>query len=677
MKSKKKKGAIRKPQVNDPQPDTDTIEAVQPEPEPFLERMYGSQSKWLIAFVLIFGCVIIFFQLWSFQFINFDDNSYIYGNPHVNGGLTWENIKWAFTAFHSANWHPITWLSHQLDSTLFGIRAGYHHLDSAFIHTVNSVLLFFTLRKLTGATWKSGIVAAIFAFHPAHVESVAWVSERKDVLSTLFFILTLWFYGKYAAGEKKPLSYFLVILCFALGLMSKPMLVTLPFVLFLLDLWPLERFKKFDWANFRPLLVEKLPLFALSAGSSVMTFFAQRSGGAVMALENLPVSSRVINAIISYAKYVVMLFYPVGLGGWYPYREEGFPLWEIAASAALLVGVTAFAVWSFYRKKYFLVGWLWFLGTLVPVIGLVQVGRQSHADRYTYLPFIGLSIAGVWLAAWGIEKLKLNKDLVSAAAILILIVLGVLCFRQVSFWRDNESFYKQTLAVTEKNYLFEQNYCQYLLESDRLEEAEIQCRNSIANMPQPYPNSFLSLGLIEMKKKNYEEALKDFEIASRLRPNDIMAFSNYINALIALDRFDEAAEKTRLMKESDIADEVKNPYLLPLYSQVSFGFAGKKEIAKAIEYARKAIALNENSVEQHANLGLLLYQEGNADEALAELIAALRINPAQADLQVAAGRIYLDRGMKDEAAAYFRKALEIDPSIKTAREYLDKMKTAK
>ena len=677
MKSKKKKGAICKPQVNDPQPDTDPIEAVQPAPEPFLERMYGSQSKWLIAFVLVFGCVIIFFQLWSFQFINFDDNSYIYSNPHVNGGLTWENIKWAFTAFHSANWHPVTWLSHQLDSTLFGIRAGYHHLDSAFIHTVNSVLLFFTLRKMTGVTWKSGIVAAIFAFHPAHVESVAWVSERKDVLSTLFLLLTIWFYAKYAAGEKKPLNYFLVILCFALGLMAKPMLVTLPFVLFLLDLWPLERFKKFDWANFRPLLVEKLPLFALSAGSSVMTFFAQRSGGAVMALENLPVSSRVINAIISYAKYVVMLFYPVGLGGWYPYREEGFPLWEIAASAALLVGVSAFAVWSFYRKKYFLVGWLWFLGTLVPVIGLVQVGRQSHADRYTYLPFIGLSIAVVWLAAWGVEKLKLNKDLVSAAAILILVVLGVLCFRQVSFWRDNESFYKQTLAVTEKNYLFEQNYCQYLLESERLEEAEVQCRNSIANMPQPYPNSFLSLGLIEMKKKNYEEALKDFEIASRLRPNDILAFSNYINALIALDRFDEAAEKTRLMKESEIADEVKNPYLLPLYSQISFGFAGKKDIAKAIDHARKAIALNENSVDQHANLGLLLYQEGKADEALAELITALRINPAQADLQVAVGRIYLDNGKKDEAAGYFQKALEIDPSIKAAREYLDKMKAAK
>ena len=283
----------------------------------------------------------------------------------------------------------------------------------------------------------------------------------------------------------------------------------------------------------------------------------------------------------------------------------------------------------------------------------------------------------VWLAAWGIEKLKLNKDLVSAAAVLILIVMGVLCFRQVSFWHDNESFYKQTLAVTEKNYLFEQNYCQYLFESDRIEEAETQCRNSIANMPRPYANSYLSLGLIEMKKKNYEEALKNFEIASRLRPGDILAFSNYINALIAMRRFDEAAEKTRLMKESDIADEVKNPYLLPLYSQISYGFAQEKEIAKAIEHARKAIALNENSVEQHANLGLLLYQEGKADEALAELIAALRINPAQADLQVAVGRIYLERGNKDEAAAYFQKALEIDPSIKAAREYLDKMKTAK
>lgn len=678
MKSKKKKGPSQKPVISDPAPDTGEIDKNNSASVPFLERMYGSQSKWLIVFILVFGCILTYFQVSRFHFINFDDNNYVYNNPYVTGGLTLENIKWAFTAFHAANWHPLTWLSHQLDASLFGgLAAGYHHLTNAFLHMVNSVLLFFTVRKLTGATWLSGIVAGIFAFHPAHVESVAWVSERKDVLSTVFWILTMWFYAKYVREDKKTLNYVLVLICFAMGLMAKPMLVTLPFVLLLLDFWPLERIEKPTWPKLYPLLLEKLPLFALTVASSVMTFFAQKSGGAVMALEYLPVSSRVINAVIAYAKYVLMLFYPINLGGWYPYEMEGYPLWQIAASALLLVGITAFAIWSAYRKKYFLVGWLWFIGTLVPVIGLVQVGRQSHADRYTYLPFIGLSIAVVWLAAAWLEKLKVNKDLISAAAFAVLIVMGILCFRQVSFWYDSESFYKQTLAVTRKNFLFEQNYCQFLLEADRIEEAEIQCRNSIANMPSPYPNSFLSLGLIEMKKKNYEEALKNFEIASRLRPYDIISYSNYINALIALERFDEAAEKTRLMKESDISENLKNPYLFPLYSQISFGFAQKNDIAKAIENARKALALDDTSVEQHANLGLMLYKDGKTDEALAELIAALRINPGQADLQVAVGRIYLDQGKKGEAAAYFQKALEIDPSITAAREYLDKMNTAK
>ena len=677
MKSKKKKSPNAPPPIEDIAEDPGTIETIRTDSDSFLERMYGNQSQWFIAFILVFGCVLIYFQVSGFQFINFDDNNYVYGNPHVLGGLTWENIKWAFTAFHAANWHPLTWMSHQLDASLFNANAGAHHLVNALLHTISSVLLFFTLRKLTGATWKSGIVAAIFAFHPAHVESVAWVAERKDVLSTVFWILTIWFYAKYATEDKKARNYTLVLFAFALGLLAKPMLVTLPFVLLLLDYWPLGRFEKLSWTALRPLLIEKLPLFAFTAGSSVMTYFAQKSGGAVMGLQFLPISSRVINAIVSYAKYIVMLFYPVGLGGWYPYREEGFPLWQIIAAVALFVGISAFAVWQFYRKKYFFVGWFWFVGTLVPVIGLVQVGRQSHADRYTYLPFIGLSIAIVWLASRWVEKFKLNKDLVSAVAIAVFLVMGILCFRQVSHWRNNETFYKQTLSVTEKNYLFEQNYCQYLLEQDRLEEAEFQCLNSIEHSPTIYPNSWLSLGLIHIKKKNYEEALRDFEIASRLRPYDILSFSNYINALIALNRFDEAADKTELLKASDLPDDLKNPYLYPLYSQLSYAFAHENQIAKAIDYARRAIALDGSKDDQHANLGLLLYKDGKFDEALGELEASLKIKPDQADLHLAAGRVCLELDKKDDAAVYFRKALELDPDLTNARDYLDKIKTLK
>lgn len=677
MKSKRKKSPTGRPASKGPVADPGSDKVTGTETDSFLERTYGNHSQWFITFILVFGCVLIYFQVSGFQFINFDDNNYVYGNRHILGGLTLENIKWAFTAFHAANWHPLTWMSHQLDVSLFGTHAGSHHLVNALLHTISAVLLFFTVRKLTGATWKSGIVAAIFAFHPAHVESVAWVAERKDVLSTVFWILTIWFYAKYASEDKKARNYALVLIAFALGLLAKPMLVTLPFVLLLLDFWPLGRFEKWNWTALRPRLIEKLPLFALTVGSSVMTYFAQKSGGAVMGLQFLPLSSRVINAIVSYAKYILMLFFPVNLGGWYPYRDEGFPLWQIIAAVTLFAAISAFAVWQVYRKKYFFVGWFWFVGTLVPVIGIVQVGRQSHADRYTYLPFIGLSIAVVWLASRWTEKLKLNKDVVSASVVAVFLVMGILCFQQVSHWRNNETFYKQTLSVTEKNYLFEQNYCQYLLESDRLAEAEVQCRNSIANSTSPYPNSFLSLGLIEMKKGNYEEARQNFELASRLRPSDIVSFSNYINALIALGRFDEAAEKTQLMKESDLADDLKNPYLFPLYGQISYGFAGNGETAKAVDHARKALDLDPASKEQRANLGLLLYKEGKREEALTELAAALKIDPNHADLNTVVGRIYLEQGNKDEAAGYFQKALEIDPGLKSAREYLDKIKTLK
>lgn len=641
----------------------------------FLERMYGEQSKWLIPIVLAFGCVIIYYQTKGFDFINFDDPAYVYKNRYVSGGLTWENIKWAITAFHSANWHPLTWLSHQLDNSLFGLNAGNHHLVNALLHTVNSILLFFTIRKLTGSTWKSGVVAAIFAFHPAHVESVAWISERKDVLSTLFWLLTIWFYAGYGKGNKIR-NYVLAFLCFAIGLTAKPMLVTLPFVLLLLDFWPLQRIEKLSFRNVLPLVVEKVPFFLLVVGSSIMTFLAQRSGGAVMALDFLPFSSRVINAVVSYVRYVLMLFYPVGLGGWYPYIETGFPLWQILLSALLLLTITAAALWWAYSRRYIFVGWFWYVGTLVPVIGLVQVGRQSHADRYTYLPYIGLSIMLVWLIGEVVEKYRVNKDVVAAVTIMAMIAFSILSFRQVSYWQNNETFYSRTLAVTERNFLFEQNYCQFLLEADRLDEAEYQCRNSTSHNPT-YANGWLSLGLIQMKQKKYSDALDSFEVASRLRPADVPSFSNYINALIALERYDEAAEKTDLMAASDLPAEHVTPYLIPLYGQLSYIYAGKNEIEKAISTGRKAIALKPGDNDLRANLGLLLYKGGKPEEAIAEIKSILDQDPRQLDLQIALGKIYFDTNRMREAAAAFEKAREIDPDARGVNEYLEKIKGRK
>lgn len=643
----------------------------------FLDRTYGQRARWFIAIALVFGCVLIYFQVSGFQFINFDDNVYVYNNQPVLGGLSWESLKWAFTSFHASNWHPVTWLSHQLDMTLFGLRPGYHHLTNVFLHALNSVLLFFTIRLMTGATWKSGVVAAIFAFHPAHVESVAWVAERKDVLSTMFWLLTTWFYIRYARGEgKRATNCCLVPVFFTLGLMAKPMLVTLPFVFLLMDYWPLARIIKLDLKTIWSLVGEKLPLFCLAAASSVVTYFVQKTTGAVVALDFLPVSQRIANAIVAYAKYVLMMFYPADLGGWYPYKEQGLPGWQVALAAIVIGAISLAAVLIKDRKRYFFVGWFWFIGTLVPVIGLVQVGRQSHADRYTYIPFIGLSIAIVWLAAAWVEKARLNKDAVTVVVMAILVLFGIMSFRQAGYWRNNEKFFTRTLAVTEKNYLFEQNYCEYLSEQDRLDEAEVQCRNSITNHSN-YSNSWLSLGVIEMKRGNYEEARKDFEVASRLRPGDIVTFSNYINALLALDRLDEAAEKISLISSSAIPDAEKNPYLTPLYRVLSLKFAGKGETEKAIDTIKRSLAIDGGQSDLRANLGLLLYKAGKKEEALTELIAALDLNPKQPDLQTAVGRILLEQGKREEAARYFEAALASDPNMKAAQEGLEKTRGQK
>src|SRR5437773_7621242 len=367
-------------------PGTDAVvKSVTNGPRPFLlGDLYGKNSKWLITAVLILGCIAIYFQVNGYGFINLDDNEYVYRNPHVLEGLSWENIKWALTSFHAANWHPLTWLSLESIASAFGPNARAFHLENVLLHIVNSVLLFFVIRRMTRSTWRSGFVAGVFALHPAHVESVAWVAEHKDVLSTAFWLLTLWFYLKYVDSRFSRWFYLATVLSFAFGLMAKPMLVTLPFVLLLLDFWPLERFNKFSWHELRPLIVEKIPLFVLSIASSVITYMAQKAGGAVVEFTNIALADRVSNAAVSYVWYIGTFFYPVNLGGWYPFNEKGIPVWQVIAALSFLAGISVYAIREARRRKYFFTGWFWFVGTLVPVIGLVQVGKQSHADRYTY-----------------------------------------------------------------------------------------------------------------------------------------------------------------------------------------------------------------------------------------------------------------------------------------------------
>ena len=409
------------------------------------------QSRWTpigISMFLIALTWAVFVQTGRYQFVNYDDPLYVFDNAHVRAGLTWRGIAWAFTHIHSQNWHPLTTMSHMVDCQLFGVNPGAHHLVNVFFHSIAAVLLFILLAQVTGgpsrtgSIWLSGFIAAIFAVHPLRVESVAWIAERKDVLSGVFFILTLIAYAAYT--RKQTLGRYLTMsILFGCGLMSKPMLITTPLILLLLDYWPLERFRRSTLAK---LVVEKIPLFALSAGSVFATLWAQNF--ALGSAEFLPLQWRITNAVFSYFEYVRQFFWPVDLIPFYVHPENRLENWRLLLSVIVLVGLTAIAFVRRRPNPYLLVGWFWYLIMLVPVIGIVQVGLQGHADRYTYLPQIGLGVALVWLI-WDLTKYwRQQKILLDAAGTIVLATLSILSWKQTAHWRDTESLWRHTLAVT-------------------------------------------------------------------------------------------------------------------------------------------------------------------------------------------------------------------------------------
>jgi hypothetical protein len=395
-----------------------------------------------IYLTLALATLAVFWQVLGHDFVNYDDPDYVYRNPNVQSGITLSSIKWAFTTGHAANWHPLTWLSHMLDWQLFGDNPGWHHLTNLFLHIANTLLLFAVLKRMTNALWRSAFVAAAFALHPLHVESVAWVAERKDVLSTLFWMLTIAAYLRYLERPGTG-RYLLTLLIFALGLMAKPMLVTLPFVLLLLDYWPLGRFQfgqivksvgqqsrkslnAFShWKLSRHLLLEKVPLFALSAISSIVTFLVQRTAGAVTSVETLPLKLRIANTFVSYLTYIQKMVWPSRLAMFYPYPDKTDLIWQTVVFALLLLIISLGVIWLMRRRRYLLTGWLWYLGTLVPVIGLVQVGDQALADRYTYVPLTGLFIIIAWGVPDLIAKWRFRKHALAASAIAVLLAWSI------------------------------------------------------------------------------------------------------------------------------------------------------------------------------------------------------------------------------------------------------------
>ncbi len=502
-------------------------------PKAPMRRITRVPPQHLIAVALAVLVLGVYWQVGGHAFVVMDDGEYVFQNPVVARGLTLDGISWALTTFHFSNWHPLTWLSHMTDVSLFGLDAGWHHRVNLLFHLLNTELLFLVLWRMTGGMWQSAFVAALFGVHPLHVESVAWVSERKDVLSTLFWILTMGAYLRYVrrpgAGRYVPVAASL-----ALGLMCKPMLVTLPFVLLLLDWWPLGRLAPADaphvppWRVSVPVLArlarEKIPLFVLSAAACAATYLAQQKGGAVTSVELYPPGLRLANATVSYVTYLRKLVWPSSLSVFYPH-PAALPPWEVWGSAALLLAVTAAAAWQRRRRPYLAVGWLWYAGTLVPVIGLVQVGAQASADRYTYVPLIGIFLAVAWGVPPALSGLRLRRVLSGALAAVSLTALSTAAWVQAGHWRDSVTLFSRAEAVTEGNWLALNNLgaaYQMLGQHHRA----VACSKEAVRIKPDYALAWTTLGLAYENLGQLPEAVASSREAVRIKPDFALAWNN-------------------------------------------------------------------------------------------------------------------------------------------------------
>jgi tetratricopeptide (TPR) repeat protein len=512
---------------------------------PQSSALHKPSHRWVTSCVcacLVVLTWIVFGQTLQHDFVNYDDPRYVYQNTKVTSGLNIGSIAWAFSHIHAENWHPLTTITHMLDCQLYGLKAGWHHFSNVLLHAIASVLLFFALQRMTDALWRSAFVAAVFAIHPLHVESVAWVAERKDVLSGVFFMLTLLAYVHYARAPS-TWRYLIVAFVFALGLLSKPMLVTAPFLLLLLDYWPLNRIRgktsNIGRQLFR-LILEKIPLIALSAMSSTVTFLAQR--GALGWTEQLPMLARINNAIVTYIVYMRQMFWPAKLAAFYPHPESRLPSWEIGLALAVLIGLTAAAILVRRKAPYFITGWLWYLGMLVPVIGLVQVGWQGHADRYTYLPQIGLYIAGTWAVADLSSLWRHQRILLAAAALLVIAALSWGAWIQTSYWRDSETLFTHALAVTKSNDVAENNLGIIFLEKGKLDEAISRLQAAIDLRPENGP-AHNNLAKALLQKGELAQAMVHYRKFLEIEPQNVEARNILGTALIQQGHVREAVEQ--------------------------------------------------------------------------------------------------------------------------------------
>jgi protein O-mannosyl-transferase len=698
----------------------------------------------LIYLLLTVAVIIAFRQVNQCDFISYDDPLYVTENTHIMNGVTVDAVRWAFTNTYANFWHPLTMISLMLDDEFFGLNPRWYHLTNLLLHMANTLLLFSVFNRMTKAPWRSAFVAALFALHPLHVESVAWVAERKDVLSSFFWMLTLGAYIHYVEHPRFR-SYLAVLTFLALGLMAKPMLVTLPFVLLLLDYWPLQRLQgagsgkrgagsenentslvaeplfankrkgkssrkltvqaivqeekpadgKYQWASVRPLLIEKMPFFAMAAISSIVTFFVQQKGGAVASLEVIPLGVRMANAFVSYIIYIGKTIWPNNLAVLYPY-QGWLPFWHVLGAALLLVAVTTTVILKAKRFPYLAMGWLWFAGTLVPVIGIVQVGQQAMADRYTYVPLIGLFI----MAAWGIPELLKNwryrKEVLAEMSALILTCLFILTWAQAGYWRSNITLFSHALEATSDNYLIQENRGVAYAKLGNYSRAIEDYDRAIEINPK-HVDTYNERGAAYAKLGNYSRAIEDYERAIGINPESVLSYvyrgaayielANPGQALSDYDRaigidpenpdgyanrgaaYDKLGNYRQAVSDFDRAIEINSEYAWA-YNGRGASYAKLGNFSQANSDYDKAIEIKPEYAEAHYNRGVLYQGLGNHRQAIEDYSRAIEIKPDYVEAYANRGAAYGVLGNNRQAIVDYDRAIEIDP--KYAKAYYNR-----
>jgi Flp pilus assembly protein TadD len=607
---------------------------------------HSRNQSFLIAVGLIAITVALYYPVGSHGFLNYDDEVYVFNNLHVKAGLHWATVRWAFSSFYASNWHPLTWLSHALDCQLFGVNPGPQHLVNLLLHVINVLLLCYVLQQATGWVGRSAMVSALFALHPLNVESVAWIAERKNVLSMMFFLLALEAYRRYARNPAVR-RYLAVAGLFALGLMAKPQVITLPFVLLLWDYWPLERMippnDSVPHKTFGQLVVEKIPLFALCVASALVTVFAQYETGAMSGSRWQSVPVRLENAIVAYVRYLGKAFWPSNLAILYPHPGDSIRAWQVIASLLLLAAITAIAFALRKRHRYLLVGWLWFLGTLVPMIGIVQVGVQSIADRYSHLPFIGLFIMACWTVADWFDERHLSRVWLRCVSFAVMLALGVTARRQLDRWADNNLLWWQVVALetqalqdNPQNWVAQDVVAHGLLKLGEVEAAIPHFREAAALHPAD-PDSNVNLGVYEQQHNNFTAAIEQYK--------KVLAMT-------------EDAPRQNAQERAQA------------FSNMGYAYRELKDYSQAQASFQQAVKLNPDDGRSWLGIGLMEQKAGNVDAAIEAYTRSLQITPFDWGYLLLAKALE-DSGRQAESDFAWRKAAKISPSLQRAQKTAD------